>query len=187
MTHSFQFFLKTPKVVRQRTDGVPSGVAVHVVERSKDIVRPTRPPPSTASSLVLAEEKQAACCESCCHWPMASPEAGLRAFCRRLLCASRTPWACCSKVTDSCLEKARRSREPASSLTRTQIPARHGTGGAESTQAMGKAAAEMCSVTGTTMAAELLRSTTAIHHFATHAARTQRIWLKTLSNAATSG
>ena len=34
------------------------------MERSKDIVRPTRPPPSTASSLVLAEEKQAACCES---------------------------------------------------------------------------------------------------------------------------
>ena len=68
-----------------------------------------------------------------------------------------------------------------------EIPARPATGGAESTQTMGKAAADMCSVTGTTMAAELLRSTTAIHHFATHAARTQRIWLKTLSNAATSG
>ena len=36
---------------------------------------------------------------------------------------------------------------------------------------MGKAAAEMRSVTGASMPAELLRPTTAIHHFATHAAR----------------
>ena len=166
------------KVVRQRTDGVPSGVAVHVVER----------------------------CFYYCHCGMAvepHPRFGLTretpagraaefslrpaAFCQRLLCASRTPRTCCHRQTMHFPQERARSREPASSLTRTQIPARHGTGGAESTQAMGKAAAEMCSVTGTTMAAELLRSTTAIHHFATHAAHTQRIWLKTLSNAATSG
>ena len=41
---------------------------------------------------------------------------------------------------------------------------------------MGKVAAEMCSVTGASMPAELLRQTSVIHRFPTHAARTARIW-----------
>ena len=57
-----------------------------------------------------------------------------------------------------------------------QRAARPGTGGTESTQTMGKVAAEMCSVTGASMAAELLRQTSVIHRFPTHAARTARIW-----------
>ena len=41
---------------------------------------------------------------------------------------------------------------------------------------MGKVVAEMCTVAKTSISAELLRTITVIHHFATHAARTQRIW-----------
>ena len=43
---------------------------------------------------------------------------------------------------------------------------------------MGKVAAEMCTVMGASTPAELPRPTAAIHHFQTHAARTQRICLK---------
>ena len=43
---------------------------------------------------------------------------------------------------------------------------------------MGKVAAEMCTATGASPPAELPRQTAAIHHFQTHAARTQRICLK---------
>ena len=72
-----------------------------------------------------------------------------------------------------------------------EIPARPATGGAESTQTMGKVAAEMCTATGTSTPAELLRPATVIHHFATQAARTPYVrsvsGSKTLSNAATSG
>ena len=52
---------------------------------------------------------------------------------------------------------------------------------------MGKVAAEMCSVTGASMPAELLRQTTVIHHFPTHAARTGAYLALILLNAATSG
>ena len=37
---------------------------------------------------------------------------------------------------------------------------------------MGRVAAKMYTVTGTSMPAEMLRPTTVIHHFPTHAART---------------
>ena len=95
------------------------------------------------------------------------------AFCRRLLCVSRTPWACCSTLTIDFLEKARRCREPASSSTRAQIPARPGTGGTESTPATGKVAAELCGVTRTSMPAELLGPAASNHSFLTrwHCAR----------------
>ena len=42
----------------------------------------------------------------------------------------------------------------------------------ETTQGMGRVAAKMYTVTGSSMTAELLHPTTVIHHFPTHAART---------------
>ena len=91
------------------------------------------------------------------------------AFCRRLLRVDRTLRACCQQQRTPFPEKRARFREPASSVNERSFPARPGTGGAESTQATGRVAAEMCSVTGTSMPAELLRQTTVIHHFPTHA------------------
>ena len=64
-----------------------------------------------------------------------------------------------------------------------EIPARPATGGAESTQTMGKVAAEMCSVTGASMPAELLRQTSVIHRFPTHAAHTGSIISSSLTAA----
>ena len=98
---------------------------------------------------------------ACCHCPP-SPA------------ASRSSWQCFAQLTSSFRENPRRFREPAASVDERSIPARPGTGGTESTQTMGKVAAEMCSVTRASMPAELPRPTAAIHHFQTHAARTQR-------------
>ena len=98
------------------------------------------------------------------------------AFCRRLLRVNRTPRACCHRQTRPFPEDRARCREPAPSVNERSLPARPATGGTESTQAMGKVVAEMCTVAKTSISAELLRTITVIHHFATHAARTQRIW-----------
>ena len=106
------------------------------------------------------------------------------AFCQRLLCVSLTLRACCHRQTESFPEKRACFREPASSVDERSFPARPGTGGTESTQTMGKVAAEMCTVTGTTMPAERLRPATVIHHFPRHAAPPGAV---PLLNAAKSG
>ena len=88
---------------------------------------------------------------------------------------SRFLWTRPALSTSSFSEKRARSRAPAPPVDERSFPARPGTGGTESTQAMGKVAAEMCTVTGTSMTDELLRPITVNHHFATHAARTKRV------------
>ena len=98
------------------------------------------------------------------------------AFRHRAACVSHSLWTCLTHSTSSFSERRARSRAPAPSVNERSIPARPATGGTESTQAMGKVVAEMCTVAKTSISAELLRTITVIHHFATHAARTQRIW-----------
>ena len=96
------------------------------------------------------------------------------AFCRRLLCVSRAPWACFSQLSINFPEDSARCREPASSVNERSLPARPATGGTESTRATGKVAAELRAMTRTNMPAELLRPVTSNHPFLTHAARTRR-------------
>ena len=94
------------------------------------------------------------------------------AFCRRLLRVNRAPRACCHRQTHPFPEDRARCREPAPSVNERSFPARPGTGSTETTQGMGRVAAKMYTVTGSSMTAELLHPTTVIHHFPTHAART---------------
>ena len=98
------------------------------------------------------------------------------ALCRRLLCASRPRRTCPIGKRGGFPQERARSREPAAASSRAQIPARPGTGGTETTQAMGRVAAEMCTATGASTPAELPRQTAAIHHFQTHAARSAAFW-----------
>ena len=93
-------------------------------------------------------------------------------FCRRLLRVSRAPRACCRQLSIHFPEDRARCREPAPSVNERSFPARPGTGSTETTQGMGRVAAKMYTVTGSSMTAELLHPTTVIHHFPTHAART---------------
>ena len=109
------------------------------------------------------------------------------AFCQRLLCVNRAPRACCHRQTHPFPEDRARCREPAPSVNERSFPARPGTGSTETTQGMGRVAAKMYTVTGTSMTAELLRPTTVIHHIPTHAARTRAYLALILLNAATSG
>ena len=64
-------------------------------------------------------------------------------FCRRLLRVSRAPRACCRQLSIHFPEDRARCREPAPSVNERSFPARPGTGGTESTQTMGRVAAEM--------------------------------------------
>ena len=132
----------------------PLWVAVHVVERSVNYGSP----PQHDLRWKLASCNSYACRPA--------------SFCRRLLRVSRAPRACCRQLSIHFPEDRARCREPAPSVNERSFPARPGTGSTETTQGMGRAAAKMYTVTGTSIPAELLRPTSAIHHFPTHAART---------------
>ena len=113
------------------------------------------------------------------------------AFCRRLLCVSRTPWACCSQLLEDFRKSAPVLENQHHRRRERRFPTRPGTGDTESTPATGKVAAELCDVTRTSMPAELLGPAASNHSFLTHAARTRPVWRAVLEegrlNAAKSG
>ena len=84
---------------------------------------------------------------------------------------SRFLWTRPAISTSSFSEKRARSRAPAPPVDERSFPARPGTGGTESTPVTGKVAAEVRTVTRTSMPAQLLRPATSNHPFVTHAAR----------------